>query len=54
MPGEHLHDASEHHPTLTKTEARQGQTGMNVRYVLGFGLAGVAVAFFLICMYYFT
>jgi hypothetical protein len=26
-------------------EAREGVTGHNVRYVLGFGLAGVVVAF---------
>jgi len=34
------------------TEARQGVTGHNVRYVLGFGLAGVIVAFALIYIYY--
>jgi hypothetical protein len=27
------------------TEARQGVTGHNVRYVLGFGLAGVVIGF---------
>jgi hypothetical protein len=33
-------------PTVkTTTEARQGVTGHNVRYVLGLGLAGVVLAF---------
>ena len=33
-------------PTVLPTEqARQGVTGHNVRYVLGFGLAGVVIAF---------
>ena len=31
---------------LNTTEARDGVTGHNVRYVLGFGLAGVVLAFF--------
>jgi hypothetical protein len=30
---------------LDKVEARQGVTGHNVRYVLGFGLAAVVIAF---------
>jgi hypothetical protein len=30
---------------LPSDEARAGVTGHNVRYVLGFGLAGVVVAF---------
>lgn len=29
-------------------QARQGVTGHNVRYVLGFGLAGVVVAFIVV------
>jgi hypothetical protein len=32
----------------TRTEARQGVTGHNVRYVLLFGTGGVALAFALI------
>jgi hypothetical protein len=36
---------SEQRPVLSKTEARQGVTGHNVRYVLGFGLAAVIIAF---------
>jgi hypothetical protein len=33
-------------PTVLPTDqARQGVTGHNVRYVLGFGLAGVVIAF---------
>jgi len=40
-----------HHETegpekkLATNEARAGVTGHNVRYVLGFGLAGIVVAF---------
>jgi hypothetical protein len=30
---------------LDKVDARQGVTGHNVRYVLGFGLAAIIVAF---------
>jgi len=30
---------------LSTEEARQGVTGHNVRYVLGFGLTGVIIAF---------
>ena len=30
---------------LSTNEARQGVTGHNVRYVLGFGLLGVIIAF---------
>jgi hypothetical protein len=30
---------------VSNVEARQGVTGHNVRYVLGFGLAAVIVAF---------
>jgi hypothetical protein len=34
--------------------ARQGVTGHNVRYVLGFGLAGIVIAFALIYVVYFA
>lgn len=37
----------------TATDARAGETGHNVRYVLGFGLGGVVVAFAVI-FYYFA
>ena len=41
-------------PTLKSTDqARQGVTGHNVRYVLTFGLIGVAVAFVIIYLVYF-
>ena len=35
------------------TQARQGVTGHNVRYVLVFGLAGVIVAFAIIYLMFF-
>ena len=34
------------------TEARAGVTGHNVRYVLGFGIAGVVIAFAIIFAVY--
>jgi hypothetical protein len=37
-------------PTLNPTEARQGVTGHNVRYVLIGGIAAVVVAFILAYM----
>jgi hypothetical protein len=33
--------------------ARQGVTGHNVRYVLGFGLVGVVVAFLIVFLIFF-
>ena len=36
-----------------KVEARQGVTGHNVRYVLGFGLAEVVIAFAVLYVVYF-
>jgi hypothetical protein len=33
------------------TRARQGVTGHNVRYVLGFGIAAVIVAFIVVYLY---
>jgi hypothetical protein len=41
------------HPTLPARRARQGVTGHNVRYVLGFGLAGVIVAFIIVFVIFF-
>jgi hypothetical protein len=38
---------------VTTREARAGVTGHNVRYVLGFGLAGALVALALILLAYF-
>ena len=36
---------SEHRTVLPAQQARQGVTGHNVRYVLGFGLIGVVIGF---------
>jgi hypothetical protein len=36
------------------TEARAGVTGHNVRYVLTFGILGVAVLFAVVYMYFFA
>jgi hypothetical protein len=40
-------------PVLSKVEARQGVTGHNVRYVLGFGLAAVIIVFAAVYLFYF-
>jgi hypothetical protein len=45
---------SEQHPVVPTTRARQGVTGHNVRYVLGFGLLGIIVAFALILFIFFV
>jgi hypothetical protein len=37
---------------VSKTRARGGVTGHNVRYVLAFGLAGVIIAFVALGLYY--
>jgi hypothetical protein len=42
-------------PTVVSTrEARQGVTGHNVRYVLGFSLAALIIAFGIIWLIYFA
>jgi hypothetical protein len=38
---------------LPARRARQGVTGHNVRYVLGFGLVGVVVAFLIVYLIFF-
>jgi hypothetical protein len=45
--------STEDRTVLSKNEARQAVTGHNARYVLGFGLAGVIVAFVVIYAIYF-
>jgi hypothetical protein len=39
---------------VTAQQARQGVTGHNVRYVLGYGLAGVIIVFAIIWLAYFA
>jgi hypothetical protein len=39
-------------PIVPATRARQGVTGHNVRYVLGFGIAAVVVAFVIVYIIY--
>jgi hypothetical protein len=43
-----------HTPVVPEQNARQGVTGQNVRYVLGFGLAAVVIVFFVIWLAYFA
>jgi hypothetical protein len=49
----HNDGTAEHRTVVSKTEARQGVTGHNVRYVLGFGLAAVIIAFVVLYVVYF-
>ena len=49
---QHSESSSERRPVLNETEARQGATGQNVRYVLGFSLAAVIIAFTAIYLVY--
>lgn len=42
-----------HTPVLSPQSARQGATGQNVRYVLGFGIAAIVVVFVAIYLIYF-
>jgi hypothetical protein len=52
--GEWSERQTEHAPVLPAQNARQGETGHNVRYVLGFGLLAIIVAFFIIYLIYFA
>ena len=40
-------------PVVSTQQARQGVTGHNVRYVLGFGTAAVILAFIAVYLVYF-
>jgi hypothetical protein len=46
--------ANEPRRVVPTDQARQGETGHHVRYVLGFGLAGVVVVFAIIWLVYFA
>ena len=39
---------------MSEVRARQGVTGHNVRYVLGFGLAGAIIALMVLYLFYFA
>jgi hypothetical protein len=49
----HNDRTAERRPVVSETEARQGITRHNVRYVLGFGLAAVIIAFVVLYVVYF-
>jgi hypothetical protein len=42
------------HPVVSAQQSRQGVTGHNVRYVLGFGIAAVVIVFGIIYLAYFA
>ena len=45
-------DTIRHEPVISKTEARQGVTGNNVRYVLGASMLGIILAFGILLFYF--
>jgi hypothetical protein len=45
---------SDNRTIVSTQEAREGVTGHNVRYVLGFGLVGVVIAFAVLYILYFA
>jgi hypothetical protein len=47
------HD-SDNRTIVSTQEARAGVTGHNVRYVLGFGLVGIVIAFAVLYILYFA
>ena len=44
----------EQRPVMSARQARQGVTGHNVRFVLGFSIAAVVIVFAIIWMVYFA
>lgn len=43
-----------HSPVLSAQDAREGAVGQNVRYVLGFGMAAIVIAFVAVYLVYFA
>lgn len=54
QPGEWSERETVHSPVVPAQNARQGATGQNVRYVLGFGTLAIIVAFFIIYLIFFA
>lgn len=54
QPDEWSERETVHTPVVPAQNARQGATGQNVRYVLGFGTLAIIVAFFIIYLIYFA
>jgi len=53
-PAESDRHPLERHPVVPTERARQGVTGHNVRYVLGFGIAAIVILFGIIYLVYFA
>lgn len=54
QPGEREQRETVHSPVLPAQTARQGATGHNARYVLGFGIAATVIVFVAIWLVYFA
>ena len=52
-PSESDRHPLEPHPVVSTEKARQGVTGHNVRYMLGFGIAAIVILFGIIYLVYF-
>jgi hypothetical protein len=46
----HPHNDDRHPVELSEDRARQGVTGLHVRYILAFGIAAVVIAFVLVAL----
>jgi hypothetical protein len=42
------------HPVISGQDARNASVGQNVRYVLGFGIAAIVIAFIVVYAVYFA
>jgi hypothetical protein len=49
-----LSEDPEQRPVISAPQARQGVTGHNVRFVLGFSIAAVVIVFAIIWVVYFA
>ena len=54
QPDEWSQRKTVHSPVLPAQTARQGVTGHNARYVLGFGIAATVIVFVAIWLVYFA
>jgi hypothetical protein len=54
MQGTRKVDPATQQRVVPETQARQGVTGHNVRYVLGFGIVAVVLSFAGLWIYYFA
>lgn len=54
QPNEWSERETVHSPVLSAQDARDAAVGHNVRYVLGFGIAAIVIAFIAVYLVYFA